>query len=97
MIPGHGEFIHHTALLVLRFAGDVESDSIFAPHSVGLRNCLCARFLKGFFEDSMTHVEYEDQHWWESGWEQFYAYANFVAHLVNLGHVWEPVICGHIL
>ena len=54
MIPGHGKFIHPTALLVLRFAGDVESDSILAPHSVGLRNRLCARFFREFFEDSMT-------------------------------------------
>ena len=55
--PSHGKFIHPTALLYLRFAGDAESDSILAPHSVGLRTRLCARFLKQFFEDSMTHVE----------------------------------------
>ena len=42
-------------------------------------------------------MEYEDRHRWESGWEQFYTYANFVAHLVNLGHVEEPVVRGHIL
>ena len=97
LVPAHGKFIHPTALLSLRFAGDAESDSILAPHSVGLRTRLCARFLKEFFEDSMTHVEYEDEHRWRNGWEQFYIYTNFVAHLANLGYVDESVIRGHIL
>ena len=73
--PRCGKLILPNALLALRFTGDAESDSILAPHSVGLRIRLCAKFLKEFFEDSMTHADCEDQGVMESGWEQFYTSA----------------------
>ena len=96
--PGSGILIHPTAFLTLRFAGDVESDSILAPHNVGLQIRLCARFLKEFFEESMTwHVGYYDGSWLGSNWEQFYIHTNFVAHLANLGCVNESVIHDDIL
>ena len=95
--PNHGKFVHPTALSALRFAGDAESDSILAPHSVDLRARLCARFLKDFFEDSMIHVEYQDGGSLGGGWGQFYCYTNFVAQFVNLGCVNESVIRDHIL
>ena len=95
--PGHTQFIHSTAFLVLRFAGDAESDSILGPHSVGLRSRLCTRYLKQFFEDSMMHVEYPQRNAWGSDWEHSYGYATLVAHLANLGYVDESVIRGHIL
>jgi hypothetical protein len=104
----HGYYFHRTgdfvlcgnkfALLALRFAGDAESDSIIAPYNVGLRSRICARFLKQFFEDSMTwHIEYCDGGWLGGSWGQFYVCTNFVAHLANLGCVDESAIRDHIL
>ena len=96
--PSSGKLIHPTALLALRFAADAESDSILAPHSVGLQIHLCARFLKDFFEDGMTwHVEYNDGRWLNGGWDRFYTCANFLAHLANLGCLDESVIRDDIL
>ena len=86
-----GKLIHPTAHLILRFASDAESDGILSPHSVGLRTRLCARMLRDFFEKNMAVMP---------DWQNcviFYANANFVAHLANMGYVEEAAIRDHIL
>ena len=45
--PGYGKLIHSTAHLIVRFAGDAESDSTLGPYAVGLQNRLCAKFIQG--------------------------------------------------
>ena len=91
--PGSAKLIHPTAHLILRFASDAESDRILSPQSVGLRTRLCARTLRDFFEKNMTLV----QDWRSSAKAAFYADANFIAHLANLGYVEEAAIHDHIL
>ena len=86
-----GKLIHPTAHLILRFTSDAESDRILSPQSVGLRSRLCARILQDFFEKNMVVIQD-----WQS-WATFYANANFVAHLANLGYVEEAAIRDHIL
>jgi len=96
MDPANGNLIHPTAHLILRFAGDVESDDILAPHSTGLRDRLCARILRDFFEDNMRSIP--SDHTGYSGFaDLFVVDANIAAHLANLGFVAEAVIRKHIL
>ena len=84
-----GEPVHSTAHLILRFAGDAESDPILAPHSSGLRSRLCTRTLQHFFSDNLEAVN--------CGAEPDYVVVNLVAHWVNLGYVEEASIRNHIL
>ena len=86
-----GKLIHPTAHLIFRFASDAESDRILSPQSVGLQSRLCDRILRDFFEKNMAVMQ--DWH----SYVTFYANANFVAHLANLGYVEEAAICDHIL
>ena len=95
--PGQGKLVHATAHLIIRFARDVESDHLLAPHSSGLQSRLCARTLQEFFSSNLRLV-------WSrmSGCEERYlgnicVDANLTAHWVNLGYVEEAVIRNHIL
>ena len=91
--PQQGELFHSTAHLVLRFASDVESDPLLAPHSSGLQSRLSARTLREFFKNNLKVVD------GYGGWilEYFYADANLIAHWVNLGYVEEAAIRNYIL
>ena len=86
-----GQVIHPTARLILRFASDVESDHLLAPHSPELQSRICARILQEFFNGNLQaccrRVD-EDKTCLD---------ANLVAHWVNLGCVEEAVIRNHIL
>jgi len=84
--------IDPTLHLILRFAGDAESDHILAPHSTGLRSRLCAEALQSFFGADIG-VVYN-----QKSWNYFpFADANLIAHCINLGYVEEAVIRDHIL
>ena len=92
-----GKLIHPTAHLILRFAGDAESDRILGPHSVGLQSRLCTRFLRDFFENNMAVVQDEEESCGRGAEYRFPADANFIAHWANLGYVEEAAIRNHIL
>ena len=94
--PGNNILIHSTAHLVVRFAGDAESDNTLAPHAVGLQSRLCARILQEFLWDGMGIVQCIASGYWYS-LEQFLAGVNFIAHWANLGYVEESAIRNHIL
>jgi len=82
--------VDSAAHLILRFAGDAESDHI--PHSTGLRSRLCTEALRVFFDTDLA-VMYGGSSWTNS----YYADANIIAHCVNLGWVEEAVIRDQIL
>jgi len=84
--------INPTAHLILRFAGDAESDHILAPHCVELRRRLCAETLRRFFDTDLGYVYCN-----RCDWERFHADVNLVAHCINSGYVEEAVIRNHIL
>ena len=92
---GPGKFIHSAAHLIIRFARDAESDNTLAPYAIGLQDRLCAEILQEFFKSCMENVG--NQGWSCYNPTQFLADANFVARLVNLGHVGEAPIRNHIL
>ena len=98
---GRGELIHTTAHLTLRFANDVESDCILAPHNAGLQNRLCTRTLQDFFSNNLEIVWDADlgrrMGYWDCTPENFYANTNFVAHWANLGYMEEAAIRDRIL
>ena len=95
--PQGGKLIHSGASLVLRFANDVESDHILAPHTTGLQSRLCAKSLQEFFNDNME-VAYNRKHNRSTSADKdFYIEANLIAHWVNLGYVEEVAIRNHIL
>ena len=96
ILPGSGKLIHSTALLIVRFAGDAESDSTLAPYAIGLQNRLCARILQWFLWAGMELVSCVDQGW-GCFQDEFLADANFIAHWANLGYVEESAIRNHIL
>src|ERR1700753_4129301 len=54
--PGKGQLFHPAAHLIIRFAGDLESDPVLGPLSVGLQSRLCARLLESFFGQVMIGV-----------------------------------------
>ena len=90
------EPVHPTAHLIIRFAGDAESDHILGPHCVGLQGRLCTRILRDFFENTVTGHEKRDP------WGRHVAYrlpanATFIAHWANLGHLKEVTIRDHVL
>jgi len=90
-----GPFIHPTAHLILRFAGDAELDHALAPHSSGLQSRLCTRSLQEFFSKNMELVRHGG--WADPTISGFYASATFIAHLANLGYIEESTIRTHIL
>jgi len=94
---GNGELIHSTAHMFLRFASDVESDHILAPHSSGLRSRLCARSLQELFTINLETVSYKMRGYGNNGPDGFFADANLIAHSANLGYVEEAAIRNHIL
>ena len=79
--------------LIPRFAGDVESDPVFAPYSAGLRKCLCARILQEFFDGNLEAVHKRDG--WD--WNQFYVDVNLIAHCANVGYLEEDMIRDYVL
>ena len=85
----HDKPIYSTARLILRFAGDAESDPILAPHSQGLRSRLCTATLQQFYSDNLEAVK--------CGAEPDYVVINLVAHWANLGYIEESAIRNHIL
>ena len=93
----HGESIYATAHLIIRFARDVESDPILAPHNVGLQSRLCARILKDFFSGNLGCVRGGETGSWDNVVEDFCASTHLIARWANLGHVEEAAIRNHIL
>ena len=106
--PEGGQLFHPAAHLILRFAGDLESDLVIGPLSAGLQSRLCARLLQSFFEQGMIGVRQI------TGKKEPYGYdwstselrdteccvasdSNFIALWVNLGYVEETVIRNRIL
>ena len=87
----HGRVFHASAHLILRFASDVESDRVLAPHSSGLQNRLCARSLREFSSDNLMIARYGRDA------TNFYVDVNLIAHWANLGYVEESAIRDHIL
>lgn len=57
--PGCDKLVHPTAHLIPRFARDIESDDLFAPHNAGLQSRLCSEALRGFFRDNVKVIRYE--------------------------------------
>ena len=88
-----GKFIHPTAHLVIRFAGDAESNSVLAPHIAGLQTRLCRNSLHEFFRVNLGcgNQGYDD---WIN---PLIGRANLVAGWANLGCVEESAIHNHIL
>jgi hypothetical protein len=104
------KLIHPTAHSILRFAGDVESDHILAPHNPGLQRRLSTKILQDFFSSNLTamwhltaasQVERGHTPWGcereYSTLQCFYGDTNFIAHWANLGYVKEVDIHNHIL
>ena len=98
---GRGELIHTTAHLTPRFANDVESDCILAPHNAGLQSRLCTRILQDFIKNNLgivqdvnngMNIRYRD-----SSTKPFYTNTNLIARWANLGYVEEAAISDHIL
>jgi hypothetical protein len=92
-----GEYIHTTVHLILRFARDVESDPILAPHNVGLQSRLCARILQDFFSGNMGCVRGVETGSWDGFALAFCANTHLIARWANLGYVEEAAIRNHIL
>ena len=89
--PQDGKLFHPTTHLVIRFAGDAESDSALAPHTAGLQSRLCAKNLQSFFEINVgcsTH---------DSWANSLISRASLIAGWANLGYVGESAIRNHIL
>ena len=91
-----GEPIHTTAHLIVRFAGDAESDRILAPHNARLQGRLCTRVLQEFFSTNLGYVQGVETGSWGSV-PYFHTNTNLIAHWANLGFVGEAAIHNHIL
>jgi hypothetical protein len=91
-----GELIHTTAHLIVRFAGDAESDRILAPHNAGLQSRLCTKILQDFFIDNLGQVRGAETGSWNSA-GYFHTNTNLIAYWANLGYVEEATIRDHIL
>ena len=94
--PEYHKLIHSTAHLIIRFAGDAESDSTLAPYAIGLQNRLCARILQEFLWEGMGIVRCKD-YGYGYPLNEFLAGVNFVAHWANLGYIEKSAIRNHIL
>ena len=90
------KFIHPNAHLIIRLAGDAESDSVLGPYAIGLQNRLCTKILQEFFESNMGFVQDVELHGYTFQ-AQFIADANFIGHWANLGYIEESAIRNHIL
>jgi hypothetical protein len=88
---------HPTAHIVLRLAGDAESDHTLAPHNSGLQSRLCKRILHEFFVDNLRVTNSGGSNYESATMRNFYADASLIAHWANLGHVEEHAIRNHIL
>ena len=97
IVPAQGKLIHPTAHLILRFAGDLESDHVLAPYAYGLRDRLCTKSLQRFFDGNMGAAVNLESNPSRSAGSDFYAEANLVAHSANLGYLEEVAIRNHIL
>ena len=104
--PKGGKLIHSTAHTILRFANDVESDHILAPHNSGLQTRLCAKTLQEFISCNLTAAQQEERQRTPYEVTNIYdvdpdvivcAEANFIAHWANLGYVEESTIRNQIL
>jgi hypothetical protein len=95
--PDRSGLIQPTSPLILRFASDVESDPILAPHNVGLRSRLCMRIIQEFFNNNLTAIWGNQMNYWDNAPMNFYPDANLIAHWANLGIVEETAIRNHIL
>ena len=91
------KLIHSTAHLIVRFAGDAESDSVLGPHAIGLQNRLCTKMVQEFFESDMEVVQDMESDKRYTFPDRFVADVNFIAHWVNLGYIEESAIRNHIL
>ena len=89
--PPDYNFIYTTAQQTIRFVGDVESDPILAPHTIGLQSRFRARVLQEFFNVNLGAV------YGNSGWGCLYIDTNIIAHYANLGHIEEDAIRIYIL
>ena len=97
MDPRHNKLFLSTAHLTLRFARDVQSDRILAPHTPWLQGRLSAKSLQDFFSNNLE-VVYEKEHYYGSNAEaEFYADTNLIAHWANLGYAEEAAIHNDIL
>ena len=94
--PACGELIHSTAHLIIRFAGDAESDNTLAPYAIGLQDRLCASILQEFLWNGVGIVRCIELGCVYS-LDQFLAVVNFIARWANLGFVEEFAVRNHIL
>ena len=85
-----GKLINSAAHLTLRFASDIESDHITAPHASGLQSRLCKSALQAFFSNNLSAAR-------DGGLYSLYIDANIIAHWANLGYVEETAIRNHVL
>jgi len=93
IVPNSGQLTHSTAHLILRFAGDAESDHILAPYTgPELQRRLSTRSLQEFSNNNLIVARYGQETVGE-----FYVDANLVACWANLGCVEETAIRDHVL
>ena len=106
--PGGGQLFRPAAHLIVRFAGDLESDPVIGPLSAGLQNRLCARLLQSFFGQGMIGAwqreggkDTRGYDWSPSELQDTERYvasdSNLIALWANLGYVEETVIRDRIL
>jgi hypothetical protein len=88
--------VSENAHLILRFAGDAESDHILGPHSAALQSRLCAKILQEFFDESQKVMHKTDELADEARL-CFYMDVNLIAHCANLGYMEEATIRNRIL
>ena len=94
----HGTtLIHPTAHLIVRFASDLESDLISAPHSSGLQTRLCTTTLREFFKNNLAAAWYKENGYSDGAVPNFFVDANLIARWANLGYIEEASTCNHIL
>jgi len=97
IVPVNGKLIHPTVHLILRFAGEAESDHILGLHTSGLQSRLCVTSLQAFFNHNANIAWNSERGCGSDFWREFYAEANLVAHWANLGRIEEAAIRNHIL
>ena len=89
--PTKGKLINSAAQMIVRFAGDAESDHLLSPHNSRLQTRLCAQTLREFFNNNLRIC------CGNGNGDNICADANLIAHWANLGYVEEAVIRNHIL